>query len=171
MFTAQAQPATPSASAGPEPPTILVPYEDAPDAAVLLALGAHYLRNSSGTHSDVPGAVGNGWNWGAAGLPYLWLWQHELRNAARLVLVLDIAALVLAPTRGAAAAGLMVAWLATRAAFLGTRGNRLAWRNRCFESVAQFHSCQRAWQRAGLLWFIAFCVWLVTVLARATGAT
>ncbi len=87
------------------------------------------------------------WNWGAAVLAPFWAFSHELRLLGLLTLICWISPFL--PVTIVAAI------------LLGIFGNRLATKNRAFDSQESFVAVERAWSRWGL---VAFCALAAYVL-------
>jgi hypothetical protein len=95
--------------------------------------------------NQIPPEIG-GWNWGAFLLNWIW----GVCNAT------PIALLTFVPLAGFAMPFV-----------LGVKGNEWAWRNKRWDSVAQFKRVQRHWAIAG---FIVWVAGLALVVAIFTGA-
>lgn len=111
-----------------------------------IPLGIHYLkkeekqdvnkkfdqRSGKGKDSVVPLEI-KGWNWGAAGLTFIWGAWHRVW----------ISLLMFIPFLG------FIWWIV-----LGIKGNEWAWRKNKWESVEQFKVSQRKWKPWGIVFLI-----------------
>ncbi len=89
-----------------------------------------------------------GWNWGAFFLSAFWAFAHGLAALG----LLGIFLILLTPCIGPL----------VFAIFLGNKGNELAWKNRPFESIQDFHKTQRAWAFWGIPLFLF--IWNIPIL-------
>lgn len=123
---------------------------------------ADFLPNTSGTLGEVPPEVACHWNWGAFQLSGMWLMGHGMAGwgvallgynfflrAMRLFLP-NLPLLRLAP-----AVLLLLVHV-----YLGACGNRLAWQHRRFDSVSDFHRCERIWARWSLVVLVIISLYL-----------
>lgn len=89
-------------------------------------------RSGNGDQSEVPQEI-QGWNWGAAGLT--WIWGIYYNVWISLLVFLPIVPLFF--------------WI-----ILGIKGNEWAWRKHRWTSVEQFQRSQKKWMPWGLGFFI-----------------
>ena len=89
-------------------------------------------RSGKGSASIIPEEI-KGWNWGAAGLPFIWGMYHHVW----------ISLLKFVPIVG------WIWWIV-----MGLKGNEWAWRKNYWVSVEQFKATQRKWMPWGIAFFI-----------------
>ena len=123
------KPATPTKRAAPRTDT------PALEPPVRAASFTEAVENTSGQGKDavVPTEIMR-WSWGAFILNWIWAISHRVW----------IGLLTLVP-----GIGLFVA------AYLGSKGNELAWRSKRWESVDAFRATQRRWRNAAFIYFAA----------------
>lgn len=92
----------------------------------------HDARSGKGPASEIPEEI-RGWNWGAAGLTWIWGIYHGVW----------ISLLCFIPFIGF-----------IMAIILGFKGNEWAWRQSQWESVATFKKAQDAWMIPGIIFFM-----------------
>lgn len=156
-------------------------------------LGMNYAAtaNTSGMHGEVPAEAARGFNWGAFFLGWIWLMGMRMTaaGAALLFVPMVIGGVIGGIIGGSAVTGGNASSVNTLllpfriilalaqfgiAIYLGLNGNRLAWRNRRFDSVEDFKACQRIWGWWGLGLFlagIALFVLLVVVIFVGVAAS
>jgi hypothetical protein len=89
-------------------------------------------RSGKGEASVVPAEI-KGWNWGAAGLTWIWGVYHGVWiSLLVLIPLVNIIMLVI----------------------LGLKGSEWAWKKQPWESVEKFTSSQRKWKPWGIVFFI-----------------
>lgn len=101
------------------------------------------LRSGEGNVSEIPEEI-KGWNWGAAGLSWLWGIYHNVW----------LSLLQFVPVLG------WFWWIV-----LGVKGNEWAWRAKKWESVEQFKKVQRRWRVWGM--GVLVCILLYFLLRVA----
>jgi hypothetical protein len=89
-------------------------------------------RSGKGVASEMPKEI-KGWNWGAAGLGWVW----GIFNNTWLAFLEFI------PYLG-------IAWWIV----LGIKGSEWAWQNKKWESVEQFKRYQKKWNNWGIIFFV-----------------
>ena len=89
-------------------------------------------RSGKGDFSEIPNEI-KGWNWGAAGLTWIWGLYHRVW----------ISVLVFIPFVN------IVMWI-----ILGIKGSEWAWRKEKWLSVEEFKYAQRKWKPWGIAFFI-----------------
>lgn len=97
---------------------------------------AYDERSGWGRQSEFPMEL-LGWNWGAAGLTWIWGWRHRVW----------ISLLALLPGVG------LIMFI-----FLGINGNEWAWKARKWESVEVFLATQKKWRPWGIAAFSIFAL-------------
>jgi hypothetical protein len=112
--------------------------------------GAFVNTSGQGASAVVPQEVLTGFNWGACLLNWIW----GIGNSVWIALAMFVVGII--PFGGIALA-----------IYLGLKGNELAWRNRRFESVEQFHAVQNAWKKWGIILFVASIVLSALTLPAA----
>lgn len=109
--------------------------------------GNYDVRSGKGSASEIPKEfVYLGWNWGAAGLSFLW----GMANRVWIAFLMFIPIL-----------NLFVIF------YLGFKGNELAWRANKWESVEKFKEAQDKWRPWGILFFILIILSFVSSLASS----
>jgi hypothetical protein len=100
--------------------------------------------NTSGTGNNalIPAGI-DGWSWGAFLLNWIWAIANKTW----------IGMLALVPCLGLAVI-----------VYLGINGRKLAWQNRQWASVEEFHKVQKRWSIAGVLLNILFMLAIFAVL-------
>jgi len=99
-------------------------------------------RSGKGEASIIPNEI-KGWNWGAAGLTWIWGVPHGVW----------ISLLVLIPFVN------IIMWI-----FLGLKGNEWAWKKQQWESVEKFISYQNKWKPWGIAFFILGILGLLFIM-------
>ena len=97
-----------------------------------LADGANYDERSGKKEASVVPEEIKGWNWGAAGLTWIWGVYHGVW----------ISLLAFIPLIN------LIMWI-----ILGIKGSEWAWRARKWESVERFVSSQKKWKPWGIVFF------------------
>ena len=100
------------------------------------------MEDNQDITSSIPPGV-EGWNWGAFFLNGIW----GIGNKTYIALLAFVPIL-----------NVFMMF------FLGLKGNRLAWKNKEWESVEHFKSAQRKWNVAGL---IALAIYLILFFIEA----
>ncbi len=104
-------------------------------------------RRGKGDMSEVPAEI-HGWNWGAAGLTWLW----GISNSVWLSL------LVFIPYFN------FIWWIV-----LGIKGNEWAWKARPWESTAKFVEHQKKWKIWGIiLFFLPILIFIINMIILIT---
>ncbi|MFA6322029.1 MAG: hypothetical protein WCX71_00960 [Candidatus Buchananbacteria bacterium] len=96
-----------------------------------LATGIFDERSGQGKNSVVPEEI-KGWNWGAAGLHWIWgVWHGVWISLLVLIPLVNIVMIII----------------------LGIKGNEWAWRSQKWESVEKFKAAQNKWKPWGIVFF------------------
>jgi hypothetical protein len=139
----------PGGGAAPTPPGSYTP----PPPVLGQRYGAAIAQNTSGMKGDVPEEAARGFNWGAFLLSWIWLCAHGMVPGGLGLLggsfVLGLIAGVVKVTSGFPFDGIVNVAALGLQIWLGINGNKLAWRNRRFESVDDFRQCEKVWTRWG----------------------
>ncbi|MDX1935153.1 MAG: tetratricopeptide repeat protein [Capsulimonadales bacterium] len=159
----------PSASPSAFAANVASSYPGASNYAPPPVLGQNYqtnLVNTSGMQGDVPFEVSKPFNWGAflltwQGWGFIWAFNMRLTTIGAAMVGVFFVLPILIGIVGAASASAsgrdgggswtgIVSLLLGFVQFgfgiyLGINGNKLAWQNRNFASVEDFHQCQRTW--------------------------
>lgn len=102
-------------------------------------------RSGRGAASDIPTEIDH-WNWGAAGLTWIWGATHRVWVAfLAFVPLVNIFVLI----------------------YLGVKGNELAWRAEKWESVEAFLESQRRWKIWGIVFFILIILSYISKLGSS----
>ncbi|MDO8617528.1 MAG: hypothetical protein Q7N87_01390 [Candidatus Uhrbacteria bacterium] len=104
-------------------------------------------RSGKGGASVIPEEI-RGWNWGAAGLPFIWGVYHHIW----------ISLLKFVPFVG------LIWWIV-----MGIKGNEWAWRKNDWVSVAQFKETQRKWMPWGIAFFVLSVLMTFVQLGQIAG--
>jgi hypothetical protein len=100
-------------------------------------------RSGEGKNSVIPKEIKK-WNWGAAGLTWIWGVYHGVW-VAMIVLVsakIPFASLIVT-------------------IFLGIKGNELAWKAKKYESVEKFLAAQNKWKKWGIIILVLQLIFVV----------
>ena len=116
-------------------------------------MGQPSFYNSSGEQGDIPPEVARlKWNWGAFFFPVFWCKKHGMTTLAAtlggLLLVLRWARRITLFVNPAIYGFLLLIYGLTYfgiAVYFGLTGHKYGWRNRRFEHVEDYLSCQRKW--------------------------
>ena len=106
-----------------------------------LAEGTKYdERSGKKEPSVVPDEI-KGWNWGAAGLTWIWGVYHGVWiSLLTFIPIVNIVMVIV----------------------LGFKGNEWAWRSRPWESVERFVSSQKKWKPWGIVFFVLMILGLIS---------
>jgi hypothetical protein len=107
--------------------------------------GHHDERSGKGKLSEVPVEIQR-WNWGAAGLTFIWGATHRVW----------ISLITLIPVVG------LIWWIV-----MGVKGSEWAWRAQHWESVDAFIAYQKKWKPWGIVFFI---LWALTLILFILGS-
>lgn len=105
--------------------------------------GEQYDHQSGPKGEEIPEEI-KGWNWGAAGLTWIW----GISNGVWISLLVFIPIVNI----------FMIV-------ILGLKGNEWAWRARQWKSVKHFKDTQRKWKPWGILFFVFSMIGIVAQLA------
>ncbi|MBI4272434.1 hypothetical protein HY621_01115 [Candidatus Uhrbacteria bacterium] len=104
-------------------------------------------RSGRGRNSEIPDELGK-WNWGSAGLGYIWgVYFKKWNSFISLIPIINLP------------------W----SIFMGLRGNTWAWSNYRWESVAEFKRAQNEWKIWGIVFFLLRIPDMVIVLFLTLG--
>lgn len=108
------------------------------------------MENTSGQGAAavVPDEI-NKWNWGAFLLNWIW----GLGNGTYIALLMFVPFV-----------NFVMAFV------LGAKGSAWAWRNKKWESVAQFQATQRKWAKWGVIMYLLFIALFVVIFMLAGSA-
>lgn len=118
------------------------------------------IVNNSGQGENViaPEIVANKFNWGAFCLT--WIWGLGNNTYITLLILPTIIAAFIPLVN--LIAGIVQLGLAI---WFGTKGNEWAWKNKKFVSIEAFHSYQRKWAIAGIIFSLLYTLLVVTIFA------
>ena len=101
-------------------------------------------RSGEGKKSVIPKEIKK-WNWGAAGLTWIWGVYHGVWIAMIIIVIAKIPF-----------ASLLVT------IFLGIKGNEFAWKSQKYESVEKFLESQDKWKKWGITILVLQLILIVT---------
>jgi len=104
-------------------------------------------RSGEGEKSVIPIEIKK-WNWGAAGLTWIWGVYHGVWKAMLVLFLVRIPFV-----------GLFVSLIVI--VFLGLKGNELAWKSQKYESVEKFLQSQNKWKKWGIIVLVLQLVFIV----------
>lgn len=106
-----------------------------------LAEGTKYDERSGKKEASVVPDEIKGWNWGAAGLTWIWGVYHGVWiSLLTFIPIVNIVMVIV----------------------LGFKGNEWAWRSRPWESVERFVSSQKKWKPWGIVFFVLMILGLIS---------
>ncbi|HLC89852.1 MAG TPA: hypothetical protein VJG65_02735 [Patescibacteria group bacterium] len=104
-----------------------------------LVSGVFDDRSGNGKNSIVPEEI-KGWNWGAAGLTWIWgVWHGVWISLLSIIPLINIIMVIV----------------------LGLKGNEWAWRSQKWESIEKFNASQNKWKPWGIVFLVLMILGLL----------